>query len=124
MDCGSGKETTMDIDDLYELLPEFQCTPGCVECCRSSAPPTRAPVEDERIKRYLEQHNMKVPKWHGFPCPHLAEGGCSIHPVRPLVCRVYGTSPSYLCKLGVRSVRMLHEDEEVDIFHFYQTNFF
>jgi Fe-S-cluster containining protein len=114
----------MDIDDLYELLPDFQCTPGCVECCRSSAPPTRAPVEDERIKKYLEENHMEFPKTHGIPCPHLAEQGCTIHPVRPLICRVYGTSPSYLCKLGVRPVRMLHEDEEVDIFHFYQTEFF
>jgi uncharacterized protein len=114
----------MEIDDLYALLPEFQCTPGCTECCRCSAPPTRAPVEDERIASYLREHGMDPPQTHGIPCPHLAAWGCTIHPVRPLICRLYGTAPNYRCTLGVRPVQMLHEDEEVDIFYFYQTNFF
>ncbi|MEG0429949.1 MAG: YkgJ family cysteine cluster protein [Hydrogenoanaerobacterium sp.] len=40
----------------------------------------------------------KVPK--GFaPCIFLKDGACSIYPVRPILCRLYGVSRSYaLCK--------------------------
>ena len=24
----------MDIEDIYALIPDFMCTPGCTECCR------------------------------------------------------------------------------------------
>lgn len=34
----------------------------------------------------------------GLPCPFLEEESCSIHPIRPLVCREYlVTSPAELC---------------------------
>jgi Fe-S-cluster containining protein len=35
----------------------------------------------------------------GVPCPFLEDESCSIHPIRPLVCREYlVTSPAELCK--------------------------
>jgi hypothetical protein len=38
--------------------------------------------------------------------------------------RLYGTSPNYLCKIGVEPLRILHEDEEEEIFSLYRKNFF
>jgi Fe-S-cluster containining protein len=85
-------------------------------------------VEDERIKEFFRQHSMQPGEAHGGTCPYLnqesKEGGCTIYPVRPLICRLYGTSPDHLCKMGVRPLRLLQEDEEADIWHHYRKNFF
>ena len=118
----------MDIEDLYELIPLLLCTEGCYECCKSFGVPSRTKVEDARIKEFLQEHSMQQGEAEGNTCPYLdedqAEGGCSIYPVRPLICRLYGTSPNYLCKMKVRPVNLLEEDEEEEIFYHYQKNFF
>jgi len=118
----------MDIEDLYELIPEFICSESCYECCKNFGVPSRTKLEDERLKKFLEDNGMQPGEACGQTCPYLdetlPEGGCSIYPVRPLICRLYGTSPNYLCKMGIRPVRPLGEDEEEEIFHLYQKNFF
>lgn len=118
----------MDIKDIYELIPDFACADRCYECCRNFGVPSRTVVEDKRIKEFLQERSMRQGEARGNTCPYLDEdlksGGCSIYPVRPLVCRLYGTSPNYLCTEGVRPVRILQEDEEEEIFHLYQKNFF
>ena len=118
----------MDIEDIYELIPDLICTEGCYECCRNFGVPSRTKVEDEHIKKFLRERSRLPGEAQGNTCPYLdeglAEGGCSIYPVRPLICRLYGTSPNYLCKMGVRPVSPLLEDEEEEIFHLYQRNFF
>lgn len=114
----------MDIDDIYNLIPDFMCTKGCRECCQNFGVPSRTRIEDERLKVFLKKNAMKPGKANGNTCPHLNESGCTIYPVRPLICRLYGTSPSYRCKMEVAPLRLLHEDEEAEIFHFYQTYFF
>lgn len=118
----------MNINDVYELIPDFACTDRCYECCRNFGVPSRTRVEDKRIKEFLQERSMSQGEAQGNTCPYLDEdlkaGGCSIYPVRPLICRLYGTSPNYLCIMGVRPVRILQEDEEEEIFHLYQKNFF
>jgi Fe-S-cluster containining protein len=114
----------MDIDDLCRLIPEFLCTPGCHECCRRFGVPSRTQVEEERIQRFTAERGMAAGQARGTTCPYLVVGlGCSIYPVRPLICRIYGTSPTYRCVMGVSPLRLLHEDEEVEIFHRYYTDF-
>ena len=114
----------MDIEDLYALIPEFMCTPGCRECCENFGVPSRTRVEDERIKAFLNKHALPTGQAQGNTCPYLTERGCSIYPVRPLICRLYGNAPNYRCKMDVAPLRMLHEDEEAEIFYFYRANFF
>ncbi len=114
----------MDIEDIYNLIPSFICTEGCHECCQNFGVPSQTRVEAERIKAFLREHARRIGQAHGTTCPYLNETGCSIYPVRPLICRLYGTSPNYRCKMDVAPLRMLHEDEEAEIFHQYQTNFF
>ncbi len=116
--------TALDIEDIYNLIPDFMCTEGCIECCRTFGVPSRTRVEDERIKKFLQKNALKPGNAKGTRCPHLNPMGCSIYPVRPLICRLYGTSPNYRCKMNVAPVRLLHEDEEADIFNLYQTHFF
>ncbi len=114
----------MNIEDLYDLIPDFICTAGCYECCENFGVPSRTRVEDERVKAFLRKNSMQLGEAIGNTCPYLNETGCSIYPARPLICRLYGTSANYRCKMEVAPLRMLHEDEEADIFHFYQTYFF
>jgi Fe-S-cluster containining protein len=118
----------MDINDLYDLIPELMCTEGCYECCKNFGVPSKTKVEDERIKTFFREHSMQPGEAKGHTCPYLdeslSEGGCSIYPVRPLICRLYGTSPNYPCKMGVEPLTILHEDEEEQIFYLYRKNFF
>jgi len=118
----------VDIEDIYELIPDLACTAGCYECCKNFGVPSRTRVEDERIKEFLQEHSMRPREAEGNACPYLDEdlhaGGCSIYPVRPFICRLYGTSQNYLCKMEVRPVRLLHQDEEEEVFHLYRKNFF
>jgi len=118
----------VDIEHLYELIPDFMCSEGCYECCKKFGVPSRTQVEDQRIREYLRAHGLQPGEVQGTTCPYLnellPEGGCEIYPVRPLICRLYGTAPNYLCKKGVRPLRLLLEDEEEDILSHYQKNFF
>jgi uncharacterized protein len=113
----------MDIEDVYSLLPEFQCIPGCIECCQNFGVASRTRVEDERIREYLRAQGREPLLMHGTTCPYVSQQGCTIYPVRPLICRLYGTSPNYQCIMGAKPMRLLHEDEEVDIFNYYYSNF-
>ena len=119
----------MDIEDIYQLIPEFICDEGCYECCKNFGVPSRTQVEDERLRSFLRQHRMQPGIAKGNTCPYLQEdlpeGGCTIYPVRPFICRFYGTSINYACNMGVKPpLRFLGEDEEAEIFHLYQKNFF
>jgi Fe-S-cluster containining protein len=119
------KEEPMEIEDLYELLPNLQCIPGCIHCCRNFGVPSRTRVEDERLKSYLRERGRPLGEARGTTCcPYVSEEGCTVYPVRPLTCRLYGTSANYLCELGARPLQPLDEDEEAHLMHLYRTNFF
>lgn len=114
----------MDIEDLYNLVPDVACTPGCIECCRNFGVPSRTKVEDQRLKAFLRASGRELGEARGNTCPYVSEKGCTVYPVRPLICRLFGTSPNYMCHMGVMPVRLLHEDEEEEIFQLYRMNFF
>ncbi len=114
----------MDIEDLYMLIPEFPCPSGCVDCCRDFGVPSRTRVEDDRLKAYLREQGREVGVATGTTCPYVSSQGCTVYPVRPLTCRIYGSSANYLCHSGGRPLRPLDEDEEAEIFELYRRHFF
>ena len=114
----------MDIEDIYSLIPDMLCKPGCKECCINFGVPSRTKVEDERIRSFLREHGMEMKQATGATCPYVSDIGCAIYPVRPFTCRLYGASPNYLCKVGARPLELLHPDEEADLFFRYRQNFF
>jgi hypothetical protein len=45
-------------------------------------------------------------------CPHLGEHGCEVYSERPLICRLFGTTPSLLCPNSMRPVYMIDRRTE------------
>lgn len=81
----------------------FECQPGCTECCtqkgfvylaeadvpRIAAFLGMAAAEFERryVYRTARRLRLRVPR--DAQCHFLREGGCSIHPVKPVQCRIF-----------------------------------
>lgn len=112
------------IEDLYSLIPALECPDGCIACCRRFGVPSQTPVETVHINRFLQSRGRKRKQARGTTCPYVSSKGCTIYPVRPFICRLYGVSPNYPCREGVRPLHPLHEDEEAELWHQYRSNFF
>lgn len=81
----------------------FQCQPGCINCCTQSGDVylteadidriaqhlglARADFEQRHVRRTPDHARLRIPRQDS--CPFLIEGGCGIHPVKPLQCRVF-----------------------------------
>ena len=81
----------------------FECQRGCTNCCTHSGHVWVTEDDIERIAAYLGRDRanfekryiyrskqgprLTVPNVHS--CHFLVEGGCSIHEVKPLQCRVF-----------------------------------
>lgn len=85
-----------------KVLPPMQCDEGCGECC-GMVPVTE--TEFQRIARYIKEKGI-VPVEHsdegeGFgTCPVYIDGKCAVHPVRPLICDVFGHVEGLPCARG------------------------
>lgn len=76
------------IQRLRERIPDFPCEPGCHECC--------GPVFFSRWEwDQLPVHREPT----GLECPYDTGSGCSIHPHRPIICRMFGAveNPTWHC---------------------------
>jgi Fe-S-cluster containining protein len=114
----------MRIRDLYALLPDFSCLEGCTACCRSFGVPSQTKIETRRIRKYLKENGLIFKAAEGTTCPYVSDRGCTIYPVRPFICRLFGAAPNLLCPMGARPLILLHEDEEEEVWHLYRTNFY
>jgi uncharacterized protein len=81
----------------------FQCQPGCTECCTQKGFVYLAEGDAARIAAFLgipeaefertyvyrtvQRTRLRVPR--DSQCWFLREGGCSIHPVKPVQCRIF-----------------------------------
>ena len=88
------------LEVIYADLPELPCLPGCTACCVS---PTLTLVEFIFLLDFLKRQE-KIEKFCDPSLPpfssrfkghrqcrfHALEGLCSIHPGRPLACRLHG----------------------------------
>ena len=53
-------------------------------------------------------------------CPHLGASGCEVYDERPLICRLFGTTPSLLCPHGRHPEEMIAAQIESEIHQFHQ----
>ncbi len=81
----------------------FACQPGCTKCCevsgwvylteedlqRAAAFVGLTTAEFESRYVYRTRHQRRLRKPPGAQCHFLVDGGCSIHPVKPVQCRAF-----------------------------------
>lgn len=102
---------------LRRHIPEFECVPGCHDCCgpitASSEEMARLPVKSE-----AERSAALV----ALNCPNLGENGCQAYAERPLICRLFGTSPKLVCPNGKRPEVMIDPRIEQQIYRYFAEN--
>ncbi|MEQ1519267.1 MAG: YkgJ family cysteine cluster protein [Usitatibacteraceae bacterium] len=78
-----------------ERIPSFECVPGCHDCCgpvtASSEEMFELPVLDDAV------HAAALA---ALDCVHLGREGCTVYADRPLICRLFGTTPRMVCPRG------------------------
>lgn len=101
------------IDNLRSRIPSFTCIVGCHDCCgpvtASSTEMARLPVKSDA------EHAAALDE---LSCPHLGTHGCEVYAGRPLICRLFGTTPRMLCPNGQRPVYMIDHRTEREIHQF------
>jgi hypothetical protein len=96
-------------------IPEFACIPGCHDCC---GPVLASSAEMARLPEVSEaQREKALPNWD---CAHLAEHGCSVYEERPLICRMFGTTPRLPCPHGKRPELLIDPSMEKKIELFFR----
>lgn len=83
------------VDQLRRRIPGFECKPGCHDCC---GPVTASSIELARLPAKSEaEHDAALAEWN---CVHLGPNGCEAYEQRPLICRLFGTTPKMPCPEG------------------------
>lgn len=99
---------------LRTQIPAFECVPGCHDCCgpvtTSSEEMANLPVKSEA------EHAAALAE---LRCPHLGEQGCQVYHERPLICRLFGTTPRLACPQGRRPALMIDPRIEEQIFRYF-----
>ena len=101
------------INQLRAKIPTFRCIKGCHDCCGpvtvSSEEMARLPVKSNA------EHDAAL---NELSCAYLGAQGCEIYAERPLICRLFGTTPSLLCPNGQRPEYMIDDKVEREIHAF------
>jgi len=97
-----------------ERIPAFECISGCHDCC---GPVTTSTDEMARLPvKSAAEHDAALAN---LSCPHLGINGCQVYAERPLICRLFGTTPRLACPNGRRPDRMIDPRIETKIFQFF-----
>lgn len=101
------------IDALRRRIPAFACVPGCHDCC---GPVTASSTEMARLPR--RSATVREASLAELSCPHLGEQGCTVYQERPLICRLFGTTPRLPCPNGAGPDVMMDRRVEQQIHWF------
>lgn len=92
--------------EVYSRLPAFECKGLCQEFCGPVPVSTR---ERQRIQRAA---GVRVIDDREARCPYLGdEGECTVHAIRPFMCRVWGMAEGMICPYGCEPSRPLSRRE-------------
>ena len=95
-------------------IPAFECTPGCHDCC---GPVTASSEEMARLPvKSRQAHALALAE---LSCPHLGANGCQVYLERPLICRLFGTTPRLPCPNGKSPEVMVDKQIEQRIFQYF-----
>lgn len=93
-----------------ERIPAFECLSGCHDCC---GPITTSPEEMARLPvKSIAEYDAALAELN---CPYLGKNGCEVYAERPLICRLFGTTPKLACPHGKRPDVMIAPDVERQI---------
>ncbi|KPC54657.1 YkgJ family cysteine cluster protein [Amantichitinum ursilacus] len=77
-------------------IPGFACKPDCHDCC---GPVTATSTEVQRLPpKSAAEHAAAL---EHLDCVYLGPQGCTVYAERPLICRLFGTTPSLPCPHGL-----------------------
>ncbi|MFA5826392.1 MAG: YkgJ family cysteine cluster protein [Gallionellaceae bacterium] len=80
-----------------QRIPSFECRPGCHDCC---GPVTTSTEEIARLPvKNVAEHEAALAD---LSCPYLGKNGCQVYAERPLICRLFGTTPRLACFEAIR----------------------
>jgi len=101
------------VDLLRERIPSFKCVPGCHDCC---GPVTTSSEEMSRLPvKTAAEHEAALNEWN---CVYLGPNGCEVYEERPLICRVFGTTPRMPCPEGRGPEKLIDSKVEAQIHHY------
>ena len=101
------------IEKLRQRIPSFTCVVGCHDCC---GPVTASAEEVARLPVKTESEHAAA--LDHLDCVYLGQHGCEVYGQRPLICRLFGTTPRLACPNGKRPVYMIDPGTEREIHHF------
>lgn len=111
------------LEAIYAKLPRLVCQGRCQQSC---GPVPVHQSELKQIRTYAKKRvraegdfgpmaaeNFKVLKTdNNLTCRLLRKGDCTVYPVRPLICRLYGIAEGMECAWGCKPIgRYLTRDE-------------
>jgi hypothetical protein len=88
---------------VYARIPEVPCRGLCQDSC---GPIAMSREEDRRIRRAgaaippMVDALGALERGEEYYCPALRDGRCSVHEVRPTICRLWGATQSMPCPHG------------------------
>ena len=94
-------------------IPSFACKAGCHDCC---GPVTASSEEMANLPvKSIAEHEAALAELN---CPYLGKNGCEAYGERPLICRLFGTTPRLPCPNGNRPEVMIDAEIEQKIHQF------
>lgn len=97
------RDVNAELDALYAELPTMACRGKCHAACNGVS---LSYAEQARIAE--RGYELPIRAGNGATCTALtALGTCAVYSVRPMICRLWGTSSSLNCSYGCRPTRML-----------------
>ena len=102
------------LEEIYSKVPPVKCREDCSDCCGIIP---RGRVEDIHIANWIGKRAFLPVRLDQGPvtCQYTIDHKCSIYPVRPLVCRLYGVvdNPKATCpKLGLPRVHLTNREAD------------
>ena len=112
-----GTKRAKKLDAIYAKIPNIECKQLCQSCCTGTR---MEHPERHRIFDAIDGEPVKGFAQNGFigyrVCPVLSRGQCTIHAIRPAICRLYGVVESMPCPHGCVPERVLTDEEGFKIF--------
>ena len=109
----AGRRDAQQLEALRQRIPTFRCVVGCHDCC---GPVTASALEVGRLPVKTDAEHAAA--LASLDCVHLGKHGCEVYAERPLVCRLFGTTPGLPCPNGRRPVYLLDRRTEAEIQRF------